>query len=275
MCGGTTNGRRQQLPIGGLSPRVRGNPDRDIAHWPPCGSIPACAGEPAEPGCASRSGWVYPRVCGGTLSQPSVKACGIGLSPRVRGNRWWRTLTRRPSRSIPACAGEPRNPAPRAACSRVYPRVCGGTPHLGQGGGMPKGLSPRVRGNRSRRAVGPGRGRSIPACAGEPGHYGAHLPRAEVYPRVCGGTAALPDHAAHRHGLSPRVRGNHRRIRHPQIHLRSIPACAGEPIAHSPSTADLPVYPRVCGGTQGAQSFPRRRRGLSPRVRGNRTVGGL
>ena len=31
------------------------------------------------------------------------------------------------------------------------------------------------------------------------------------------------------------------------------------------------VYPRVCGGTLDSSMFWRKRRGLSPRVRGNRT----
>ena len=33
-----------------------------------------------------------------------------------------------PSRSIPACAGEPTHLIPPSAAEAVYPRVCGGTP---------------------------------------------------------------------------------------------------------------------------------------------------
>ena len=49
----------------------------------------------------------------------------------------------------------------------------------------------------------------------------------------------------------------------------SIPARAGEPPSHHPSTSDSRVYPRACGGTPGRTSAPGTGRGLSPRVRGN------
>ena len=50
----------------GLSPRVRGNPDKPAAAAVKPGSIPACAGEPVA-GVKTRSPTrVYPRVCGGT-----------------------------------------------------------------------------------------------------------------------------------------------------------------------------------------------------------------
>ena len=100
------------------------------------GSIPACAGEPAQEfqRVAVIDHRVYPRVCGGTgspatlaaISGPlgSIPACagepstmlhdprtteGEGLSPRVRGNQ----------RHIDCHA--------RVHYGRVYPRVCGGT----------------------------------------------------------------------------------------------------------------------------------------------------
>ena len=61
--------------------------------------------------------------------------------------------------------------------------------------------------------------------------------------------------------------------------VRSIPACAGEPIAHQripacagePPNWRTPVYPRVCGGTRSLSLRSPRdgAGGLSPRVRGN------
>ena len=53
---------------------------------------------------------------------------------------------------------------------------------------------------------------------------------------------------------------------------RSIPACAGEPTTPSGRQRRRAVYPRVCGGTGGAQGRCECRYGLSPRVRGNRTT---
>ena len=60
-------------------------------------------------------------------------------------------------------------------------------------------------------------------------------------------------------GLSPRVRGNPGEVGH-QVHYRgSIPASAGQPgLRRSP-----------CGATGAPSSSRHRRRGLSPRVRGN------
>ena len=71
------------------------------------GSIPACAGEPADSGVTPSPCWVYPRVCGGTLHIVLSPLYLSGLSPRVRGN-----LNRASTKYF---------------CTPVYPRVCGGT----------------------------------------------------------------------------------------------------------------------------------------------------
>ena len=86
VCGGTGITSPMTATHSGLSPRVRGNRHHLADDRHPFRSIPACAGEPAASGSSRASPMVYPRVCGGTRSQPSVKAYGIGLSPRVRGN---------------------------------------------------------------------------------------------------------------------------------------------------------------------------------------------
>ena len=71
----------------GLSPRVRGEP---VARpSPPCGHR------------------VYPRVCGGGGHAPTADVHGAGLSPRVRGSQYALIWSRKATRSIPACAGEP------------------------------------------------------------------------------------------------------------------------------------------------------------------------
>ena len=166
---------------------------------------------------------VYPRVCGGTSAMASFATSHQGLSPRVRGNPNHRWSSRQSERSIPACAGEPSRGYPLGGFVGVYPRVCGGTPHVR------RGLSPRVRGNpglpaRYGRAAG-----SIPACAGEP---------------INRGLAALG-----LLGLSPRVRGNLRSAGWACDAGGSIPACAGEPSVSGLGLRCWRVYPRVCGGT--------------------------
>ena len=72
----------------------------------------------------------------------------MGLSPRVRGNRWMVSLAHDHNRSIPACAGEPPMPREEEVAEKVYPRGCGGTAGPRMVGADSEGLSPRVRGNR-------------------------------------------------------------------------------------------------------------------------------
>ena len=71
------------------------------------GSIPACAGEPERKVVRERMEEVYPRVCGGTLTETDSSAPRRGLSPRVRGNRFCSRDSTKLAGSIPACAGEP------------------------------------------------------------------------------------------------------------------------------------------------------------------------
>ena len=171
--------------------------------------------------------------------------------------------------SIPACAGEPSPTAYTAPGPRVYPRVCGGTSKPRLPWPRARGLSPRVRGNRLRLPSFWLPYRSIPACAGEPYGDTDVLLHDEVYPRVCGGTICIGGMRTRGDGLSPRVRGNHRRDTGRGLTRRSIPACAGEPSARYRPRTHSEVYPRVCGGTFDMPLCPAFSKGLSPRVRGN------
>ena len=177
----------------GLSPRVRGNLIQIKAKFLAPGSIPACAGEPRPEAGIPVSQQVYPRVCGGTVSDDQPWMMWPGLSPRVRGN--------------------PRRYPRPDLLTRVYPRVCGGTclsKAKPKSGG---GLSPRVRGNLgSVHSCNP-LSRSIPACAGEPMKFPKVATFSKVYPRVCGGTITARRRNEGRYGLSPRVRGNRANVR--------------------------------------------------------------
>ena len=238
-----------QAVTGGLSPRVRGNPYAMLHSLQARGSIPACAGEPPGHDHPGHNRWVYPRVCGGTHYKTTAGLPDGGLSPRVRGNH--RPL-RRPQQSIgsiPACAGEPVALRHLPEGIKVYPRVCGGTIQARADALGFLGLSPRVRGNHQHRHLRPPAHGSIPACAGEPAAGRPVVHDAEVYPRVCGGTAALRYPPARCHGLSPRVRGNRMVCVYEGGQLGSIPACAGEPVEALAFGTVPAVYPRVCGGT--------------------------
>ena len=138
-----------------------------------------------------------------------------------------------------------------------------------------EGLSPRVRGNPCWKSWTTCRCRSIPACAGEPRPGTLSAKRCKVYPRVCGGTSALPPRSATAAGLSPRVRGNRMAAAVSSGQPGSIPACAGEPGAGIPKGHKPGVYPRVCGGTPLRGRRVAQRVGLSPRVRGNQQFPGV
>ena len=133
--------------------------------------------------------------------------------------------------------------------SRVYPRVCGGTPSGSVARWNSRGLSPRVRGNPAGFLSDFLPCRSIPACAGEPECNTVRNNILRVYPRVCGGTRLRGRHQPDAVGLSPRVRGNPNKYWDAVVPIWSIPACAGEPFPARLDVADAPVYPRVCGGT--------------------------
>ena len=188
VCGGTRDGRSKSEGKMGLSPRVRGNRRRASPSAPPPRSIPACAGEPLNFRRPVTLDRVYPRVCGGTAAPRSHRRCRAGLSPRVRGNRRLSESSPPGRGSIPACAGEPRAPTDGPRSSLVYPRVCGGTLLAEWRVRESEGLSPRVRGNLHLHPPVVVRGRSIPACAGEPPECRHCMGPGAVYPRVCGGT---------------------------------------------------------------------------------------
>ena len=254
VCGGTPGAVGHQSPRMGLSPRVRGNRRPRFCSASTGRSIPACAGEPAM--AVIRSSWarVYPRVCGGTARALRRVASYWGLSPRVRGNPGQERYVRKPSGSIPACAGEPNPTSSRIIKRRVYPRVCGGTQRRRGNAGCRQGLSPRVRGNRCAGRDGEPPSGSIPACAGEPGAAGPQGLFDRVYPRVCGGTVRSFVKTTLRWGLSPRVRGNRHDHGIGLAELGSIPACAGEPLRAASAALPPRVYPRVCGGTAASTS---------------------
>ena len=208
MYGGTGGHHSTPTITKGLSPRVRGNHFGRVPDLRKRRSIPACTGEPGRPQPARRLPAVYPRVYGGTHIAGHIVLLQFGLSPRVRGNHHQSQCCSCVYRSIPACTGEPNDKDIALANEKVYPRVYGGTSVSARDHTQKKGLSPRVRGNRTFSA---GRNlfcRSIPACTGEPSWPILLIAATGVYPRVYGGTTAEPVLYNGKPGLSPRVRGN-------------------------------------------------------------------
>ena len=70
-------------------------------------------------------------------------------------------------------------------------------------------------------------------------------------------------------GPSPRVRGSPPITCSFRPCVRSIPACAGEPLKSAQLTTPARVHPRVCGGARLKGLFRARSLGPSPRVRGS------
>ena len=169
VCGATHPADFHIDGLCGLSPRVRGNRVHPPWAMEALRSIPACAGQPAASPRRLLPPWVYPRVCGATAATCCATRTARGLSPRVRGNRRGRPHSVVLSRSIPACAGQPRLVGRSETTIAVYPRVCGATVSGIIRQYRYRGLSPRVRGNPKIPAAPPIPLGSIPACAGQPG----------------------------------------------------------------------------------------------------------
>ncbi len=204
--GNRWRGCQRALDVG-LSPRGRGKLRIAQAQGQQVGSIPAWAGETRPAGGSPPAGRVYPRVGGGNRPSPFPQESYGGLSPRGRGKPLRDGTTSRPSRSIPAWAGETQPQVAEKHSVGVYPRVGGGNDcRLGHTDDA-RGLSPRGRGKLGQRETGhPGKG-SIPAWAGETARKWWPMPSSKVYPRVGGGNSAGNRKIGFVKGLSPRGRG--------------------------------------------------------------------
>ena len=246
-CGEPRNFRAIRRQLMGLSPRVRGTPERHRDRAELRGSIPAGAGNPYASIFHRMMDEVYPRGCGEPETGPIPPYDPGGLSPRVRG-----TLQKDPRKlpqggSIPAGAGNPATPTAARWIFRVYPRGCGEPQQLSQPARGVRGLSPRVRGTPA-----PGldhrehRG-SIPAGAGNPRDRRRAASSTGVYPRGCGEPwTGFPPAPASR-GLSPRVRGTLQHGAGCRRVAGSIPAGAGNPVSGATCRGAPGVYPRGCG----------------------------
>ena len=187
-CGGTARGLPDHGPVGGLSPRLRGNGRLHVSRSTDAGSIPALAGERLPKMSMRPRKRVYPRACGGTCVDHLATDSRPGLSPRLRGNASQRTVKGRSLGSIPALAGERRPVMVTRPPVWVYPRACGGTAAAAAAHSRNTGLSPRLRGNVFSLLIRLGALGSIPALAGERVVFFMVFSATGVYPRACGGT---------------------------------------------------------------------------------------
>ena len=84
-CGATNLGAFCTTPLGGLSPRMRGNQNQFSYSMLSDGSIPAHAGQPAHLRRTSKPRTVYPRACGATDADAASALDREGLSPAHAG----------------------------------------------------------------------------------------------------------------------------------------------------------------------------------------------
>ena len=237
----------------GSSPRVRGTRCRRRGPSRRLRFIPACAGNSPPVALVAPNRPVHPRVCG-ELSAPLHGSASVhGSSPRVRGTQYDSPGEGTGRRFIPACAGNSPRVAGSGRSAAVHPRVCGELTVTLSLTATAAGSSPRVRGTPGHQHRCGGRGRFIPACAGNSRGTRRRLPGRSVHPRVCGELAILAPGPNWPGGSSPRVRGTRRRCPVAVGYGRFIPACAGN--SHTAAASEAHA-----GGS-------------SPRVRGTLRVG--
>ena len=167
-CGGAIAQRGHGPHAAGLSPHLRGSPHLTAEALTALGPIPAPAGEPCHCHVEGSLYWAYPRTCGGARSAQFLVHRDEGLSPHLRGSLGAEIDRGQPRGPIPAPAGEPWPRARRSPASRAYPRTCGGAAVSSKTTPPEKGLSPHLRGSRTRSAAARPSAGPIPAPAGEP-----------------------------------------------------------------------------------------------------------
>ena len=148
VCGEAQGRMAGSVPVQGPSPRVRGSPGDGLRAVVLDGSIPACAGKPAQPAQSKSYERVHPRVCGEAILVIRHRYGMPGPSPRVRGSQGHRHAQGQRGGSIPACAGKPRIVHQPGTKHWVHPRVCGEAGAFRPHQSGVKGPSPRVRGSR-------------------------------------------------------------------------------------------------------------------------------
>ena len=211
----------------GSSPRLRGTPEHHDAEVSETRFIPAPAGNTLPDSFRLQLTPLHPRACGEHLAVAPEAIPSSGSSPRLRGTLGVAPCEDFGVRFIPAPAGNTSDPWPVPRPPPVHPRACGEQSdrfHVAVG---PCGSSPRLRGTQHGLRLFLERNRFIPAPAGNTGQSLPACRCGPVHPRACG------EHLCRKHGLSssagssPRLRGTRQADHQLRLHLRFIPAPAG------------------------------------------------
>jgi len=195
----------------GSSPRGRGTHGIGRQREGARRFIPAWAGNSATGRKSGTDRPVHPRVGGELRASFARTNSRAGSSPRGRGTRSARHHRAAGFRFIPAWAGNSIERGRGSRARSVHPRVGGelsiAQPLIVQA----VGSSPRGRGTPAIDLADRGRGRFIPAWAGNSSSCVPANAGASVHPRVGGELIAPSRSAASVFGSSPRGRGTPRR----------------------------------------------------------------
>ena len=211
----------------------------------------------------------HPRTCGAALLAVLVGPKKYGSSPHLRGSLRLPAHLEREERVIPAPAGQPVEIRLPQGETVGHPRTCGAAYPTYPGYESEYGSSPHLRGSPSQRSLAPGRGRVIPAPAGQPMSLSARSYGSPGHPRTCGAAIFQSNGNDLGEGSSPHLRGSPRAELLDAVLQRVIPAPAGQPQTQGESARQVWGHPRTCGAARSAPWRYVAQRQSSPHLRGS------
>ena len=226
---------------------MRGTPDSLPKIHLTTRFIPAHAGNTSSMRILGRLRAVHPRACGEHCSTLRRRTLLLGSSPRMRGTHPLHLCQPPVHRFIPAHAGNTTAvPSPQPGIA-VHPRACGEHATGGYKISEFTGSSPRMRGTRCKHEHPTGRGRFIPAHAGNTRSPAIPSAPSAVHPRACGEHYLVLGICMNDDGSSPRMRGTPAAALSNFFGTRFIPAHAGNTSECEWRYVHSAVHPRACG----------------------------
>ena len=254
----------------GSSPHARGTPRRRAPAAGDVRLIPACAGNTGSGRGMSAKPPAHPRMRGEHPARESCLARSSGSSPHARGTPPADRPPGRPTRLIPACAGNTHSQHRVRRDRQAHPRMRGEHSVAWMPVRSRSGSSPHARGTPAGADFRRCHCRLIPACAGNTAFSSGSISQPAAHPRMRGEhlQAATLRHAEH--GSSPHARGTLLGKSCVGACARLIPACAGNTTAAAKPNRPPPAHPRMRGEHIAPSRASAARAGSSPHARGTR-----
>ena len=145
-CGANDAGGAGVAALHGSSPRMRGKLIIVVPVHATQRIIPAHAGQTRRPGSSLPVWPDHPRACGANFGTNWAGSVSPGSSPRMRGKLSCCARCVRPSRIIPAHAGQTKANGIRRGVYQDHPRACGANSSDSSPIAYIVGSSPRMRG---------------------------------------------------------------------------------------------------------------------------------